>query len=252
MEHARRRGGRGSPLRAPSFHQRICSREDTPTRRPDAPKEGATLLKSQVRLPLIPSGTGRTGGKEAGRRVSLPEPKTAPRPPLPQRHTLARRRKHAPPTPPPPVSSDTMAPWGGLSLSDSSFAAIATPPAPPPLPPAPPPRVEGRTRVRGTVPPPGQDPGKGPSAGGRAHRKTPVHRKTPRAARLPPLRAITALSFSRSFTFSFFELPEHQSLRGRAERQRGVYLLLRQIHHCHDTGLRHTDPPLQRHWTETH
>ncbi|MBN3317383.1 S26A6 protein, partial [Atractosteus spatula] len=140
MEHARRRGGRGGPqdLRAPSFHQRVCSREDTPTHRPDTPKEGATLLKSQDRLPLIPSRTGRTGGETAW------------------------------------VLAPVLTLWTG-------------------------------------------DPGKGSSAGGGAHRKTPVRRKTPRAARLPPLRAVTVLSFSRSFTFSFFELPEHQSVAHLSE-----------------------------------
>ncbi|XP_072569657.1 uncharacterized protein [Paramormyrops kingsleyae] len=39
-----------------------------------------------------------------------------------------------------------------------------------------------------------------------------------RPPRLPPLRPITNTSFSRSFTFSFFQLPLHLSTRGRAER----------------------------------
>ncbi|KAG5837850.1 hypothetical protein ANANG_G00217400 [Anguilla anguilla] len=51
----------------------------------------------------------------------------------------------------------------------------------------------------------------------------------PPLPRLPPLRPVTNLSFSRSFTFSFFELPLHQSPRDRADRMRHVSLLLRQI-----------------------
>lgn len=61
-------------------------------------------------------------------------------------------------------------------------------------------------------------------------RALPQHRG-PRPPRLPPLRQVTNLSFSRSFTFSFFELPLHQSPRCRAERTKNVMLLLRQIHY---------------------
>lgn len=56
-------------------------------------------------------------------------------------------------------------------------------------------------------------------------------RRAPRPPRLPPLRPVTNLSFSRSFTFSFFELPLHQSPCCRAERIRNLMLLLRQIHY---------------------
>lgn len=55
-------------------------------------------------------------------------------------------------------------------------------------------------------------------------------RRVPRPPRLPPLRPVTNLSFSRSFTFSFFELPQHQAPRCRAERARNLLLLLRQTH----------------------
>lgn len=51
-----------------------------------------------------------------------------------------------------------------------------------------------------------------------------------RPPRLPPLHPVTNLSFSRSFTFSFFELPLHHSPRCRAERTRNLMLLLKQIH----------------------
>ncbi|CAB1428073.1 unnamed protein product [Pleuronectes platessa] len=71
-------------------------------------------------------------------------------------------------------------------------------------------------------------------AGGRglrARRRVLPQRRVPRPPRLPPLRPVTNLSFSRSFTFSFFELPLHESPRCRAERVRNLMLLLRQIHY---------------------
>ncbi|XP_060930629.1 solute carrier family 26 member 6-like [Limanda limanda] len=67
--------------------------------------------------------------------------------------------------------------------------------------------------------------------GVRARRRVLPQRRVPRPPRLPPLRPVTNLSFSRSFTFSFFELPLHQSPRCRAERVRNLMLLLRQIHY---------------------
>lgn len=55
------------------------------------------------------------------------------------------------------------------------------------------------------------------------------HRQVAHLPHLPPLRSISNLSFSRSFTFSFFELPLHHSPRCRAERVRNLLLLWRQI-----------------------
>lgn len=62
-------------------------------------------------------------------------------------------------------------------------------------------------------------------------RVAPQQPRVPCPPRLPPLHPVTELSFSRSFTFSFFELPLHQSPRSRAERTRNLLLLLRQIHY---------------------
>ncbi|XP_072329121.1 uncharacterized protein [Scyliorhinus torazame] len=45
-------------------------------------------------------------------------------------------------------------------------------------------------------------------------------------AKLPPVQSISNLSFSRSFTFSFFELPQHLSKQYRAQRT----LPLKQVH----------------------
>lgn len=63
----------------------------------------------------------------------------------------------------------------------------------------------------------------------RSRRDLP-HRQVAHLPRLRPLRPISNLSFSRSFTFSFFELPLHHSPRCRAERVRNLLLLWRQIH----------------------
>ncbi|XP_035991138.1 uncharacterized protein LOC118556119 [Fundulus heteroclitus] len=71
----------------------------------------------------------------------------------------------------------------------------------------------------------------GVGRGLRARRRVIPQRRVPRPPRLPPLRPITNLSFSRSFTFSFFELPLHHSPHCRAERVRNLFQLLKQIHY---------------------
>ncbi|XP_018530621.1 formin-like protein 2 isoform X2 [Lates calcarifer] len=152
------------------------------------------------------------------------------------------------------VSDTTMAPWGGLALSESSFTSIPPPPPPrpppPPPPPPPAPQPTPSTPYRGgqtedeeassssfysEVPSPSlavlQDSAGVGGRGLRARRKVLPQRRMPRPPRLPPLRQVTNLSFSRSFTFSFFELPLYQSPRCRAERIRNLMLLLRQIHY---------------------
>lgn len=60
-------------------------------------------------------------------------------------------------------------------------------------------------------------------------RRDLAHRQVAPLPRLPPLRPISNLSFSRSFTFSFFELPLHHSPRCRAERVGNLLLLWRQM-----------------------
>ncbi|XP_035238196.1 WAS/WASL-interacting protein family member 1 [Anguilla anguilla] len=173
---------------------------------------------SRDRLPLIGSS-----GKTAAIKPAQPGL---------QRHPQAGRRKRAPPALATTGHPDTMAPWGGLSLSESSFTSI--PPPPPALPAPPLPHAPHAPRKEVTVgshapsptASPLRDPKKVPRGGRR--RPLPLHRP-PRSPRLPPLRPVTNLSFSRSFTFSFFELPLHQSPRDRADRMRHVSLLLRQI-----------------------
>ncbi|XP_069824847.1 uncharacterized protein [Dendropsophus ebraccatus] len=47
--------------------------------------------------------------------------------------------------------------------------------------------------------------------------------------KLPPVPAVTELNFSRNFSFSFFELPQHQSPQHWLQRQKYVYMLMRQL-----------------------
>ncbi|XP_063065515.1 uncharacterized protein LOC134457429 [Engraulis encrasicolus] len=161
--------------------------------------------------------------------IGSPGHKTTAPPQPPQRPSPHVKRKRAATTghlstaPPPP---DRMAPWEGPALSDSSFTSIPRPPPPPPpplLPPAPPPST--------TTPNPSQPiiAQSGGRSGGRVRRaRLPPPRRPPRPPRLPPLRPVSNLSFTRSFTFSFFELPLHQSAHSRAERLKDLTVLLRQ------------------------
>ncbi|XP_056628639.1 uncharacterized protein LOC130439960 isoform X2 [Triplophysa dalaica] len=169
---------------------------------------------SRDRFPLI----GSSGGKTAA-RPALSTPQGPPQ-------VEIRRRDR------PPISSatlpDSMAPWEGSSHSDSSFASFPTPLSP--LPPAHSYKPVG-ARENQPQPPPTQIKNtkleNGQSA--RVKRKPLPPRHPPRPPRLPPLRQITSLSFSRSFTFSFFELPVHQSARNRAERLKDLTVLLKQF-----------------------
>ncbi|KAM3915715.1 uncharacterized protein RB166_017955 [Leptodactylus fuscus] len=47
--------------------------------------------------------------------------------------------------------------------------------------------------------------------------------------KLPPVPAVTELNFSRNFSFSFFELPQHQSPQHWLQRQKYVYMVMRQL-----------------------
>ncbi|KAK9970491.1 hypothetical protein ABG768_026433 [Culter alburnus] len=169
-------------------------------------------VMSKDRLPLIGSS-----GNRAAARPSLSTPQHPPQ-------ADTRKRGH------PPISSvapDSMAPWEVSSHSESSFTDFPTPPSPLPLahskpitaPDPPPPRPPSQIK--------NIEPENGQSA--RVKRKPLPPRHPPRPPRLPPLRQITNLSFSRSFTFSFFELPVHQSARSRAERLRDLTVLLKQF-----------------------
>ncbi|KAM3618800.1 uncharacterized protein V6R79_025090 [Siganus canaliculatus] len=160
---------------------------------------------------------------------------------------------HPHPGPPSTIllEDNTMTPWEGLVLPESSFTSIPPPPPPHPPPPPPPtppaPQPTPSTPYRGNqtrendmfsssfnseVPsPPAADRAGRGDRGTRPRRRVLPQHCVPRPPRLPPLRPVTNLSFTRSFTFSFFELPLHQSPRCRAERIRNLMLLLRQIHY---------------------
>lgn len=187
---------------------------------------------SRQRLPLIGSSGAKT--------IKATSKPTAQRPP---------RSKRTQPQPSLLVSDSSMAPWGGLHLSESSFTSIS-PPRPPSIPPPPPPaphatpaspqRTTKQTRNHSSssinsymsTPSPLQVPHDTGGAGRTIRlrrRPLPPHR-APRPPRLPPLRQVTNLSFSRSFTFSFFELPLYQSPRCRAERTKNLLLLIKQVH----------------------
>uniref|UniRef100_A0AAV2LXU8 Uncharacterized protein n=1 Tax=Knipowitschia caucasica TaxID=637954 RepID=A0AAV2LXU8_KNICA len=172
------------------------------------------------------------------------KPAAAQRPPQARTH----KRTEAP-QPPTLVCDSNMAPWGGLDLSESSFTSLSPlrppsiPPPPPPVPhstPASPHRTKTQIRniststITSTMSSPSlaqaaPDTG-GAGRGLRSKRRPLPQRRAPRPPRLPPLRQVSNLSFSRSFTFSFFELPLHQSPRCRAERTKSLLLLIKQVH----------------------
>ncbi|XP_061830287.1 uncharacterized protein [Nerophis lumbriciformis] len=129
-----------------------------------------------------------------------------------------------------PPSDSTMTPWRGPLLSDSSFASVLAPPSPTP-PPSPPFHSKELTlsfNSQSSSPTTRAD-----STDGELPRKPklPTQARAPQLLRLPPLHPITNLSFSRSFTFSFFELPLHQSPPLRSERMRNLMALLRDTHY---------------------
>eukprot|EP00066_Takifugu_rubripes_P027354 XP_011616620.1 PREDICTED: uncharacterized protein DDB_G0284459-like [Takifugu rubripes] len=198
---------------------------------------------SQGRLPVIGSSHSRKTAKP-----SLSSPAVLPSDRKRSRHqTASSSSSSSRPHPGPSsnlLSDSSMTPWGGPVLYESSFTTIPLPP-PPPLPPTPPaPRPTPSTPYRGKQN--GDRKGSGvtceasssslhqDSAGeaGRAlrSRRDLSHRQVAHLPRLRPLRPVSNLSFSRSFTFSFFELPLHLSPRCRAERVRNLLLLWRQIH----------------------
>ncbi|XP_017213077.1 uncharacterized protein [Danio rerio] len=196
-------------------HKEMDSRKKatktTQKRKKKAENDKENGVMSKERLPLI----GSSGNRSAARPSLL----------TPHHPLQPDSRKRGPLL----VSSgapDSMAPWEGSSHSESSFSSFPPPPSPVPLAhskpitaPDPPP----------APPPPSSNPQPDTEHSTRVKRRPVPPRHPPRPPRLPPLRQISNLSFSRSFTFSFFELPVHQSARSRAERLRDLTLLLRQF-----------------------
>ncbi|XP_017266747.2 probable LIM domain-containing serine/threonine-protein kinase DDB_G0286997 [Kryptolebias marmoratus] len=196
---------------------------------------------SRNRLPFIGSSGSKTVPRLTSRRKHN------------QQQQQGSSSVHPHPAPSSILLSDTtMTPWGGLAHVESSFTTIPPalpPPRPPPLPPSPPPvprptptthrgkqeEDEERSSFSSEIPSlclvVAQNNAGGVSRDLQARRRVLPQHRVPRPPRLPPLRPITNLSFSRSFTFSFFELPLHHSPHCRAERVRNLLLLLKQIHY---------------------
>lgn len=124
----------------------------------------------------------------------------------------------------PKVSNPSLTAWEVQSLSEASFLRIHLPP-----PTTHAPLTLDSPHVPEPVGVPATSPAHTPLAvtSPGTDKFTKVLRKPLlqcRPPRLPPLRPITNASFSRSFTFSFFELPLHLSARGRAKH------ISRQVH----------------------
>ncbi|XP_072304639.1 uncharacterized protein [Eucyclogobius newberryi] len=191
---------------------------------------------SRQRLPLIGSSGGKTNKTKA-----KPAALSAQRPPQARAHRRTKPQTSV------LVCDSNMAPWGGLELSESSFTSLSSPrppsapPPPPPVPqtsPASPLTTRKQNNSTSTIntdmssPSPvyaAQDAG-GAVRSFRSKRRPLPQRRVIRPPRLPPLRQVTNLSFSRSFTFSFFELPLYQSPLCRAERTKNLLLLIKQVH----------------------
>nr|XP_049609008.1 uncharacterized protein LOC125988175 isoform X3 [Syngnathus scovelli] len=124
-----------------------------------------------------------------------------------------------------PSRTPQLTPWRALLLSDSSFSSIHVAPSPKPPPSTP---HLGNHNEELTLSFSSSDEGCKELI---TQQKMWTQSVTPRPTRLPPMRPITNLSFSRSFTFSFFELPLHQSPRWRSERMKNLMQLLRQTHY---------------------
>ncbi|XP_034551147.1 proline-rich receptor-like protein kinase PERK14 isoform X2 [Notolabrus celidotus] len=206
---------------------------------------------SGERLPLIGSSGNKTTAKPHLSSPALQRPRQANSRKRSQQQQTSSSSSY-PHTGPASIllSDTTMTPWGGLALSESSFTSIPLPPPPRSVPPPPPPAPQptpstpyqerenedvSSSSFNSEAPSPPvvipQDHAGGVGRGFRPRRRVLPQCRVPRPPRLPPLRPVTNLSFSRSFTFSFFELPLHQSPRHRAERVRNLMVLLRQMHY---------------------
>nr|XP_057940778.1 uncharacterized protein LOC131137170 [Doryrhamphus excisus] len=175
------------------------------------------LLMPRERLPVI----GSSGGKTV-------------KPPSTNGRKRSQKQKPSAKARPAPFQADsTMTPWRGLVLSDSSFTSIYVPPSPTPLQSTPYNDNQNKELTLSFNSQSSSPTVRADSTNGELQKqqKMPTQATTPRLPRLPPLHPITNLSFSRSFTFSFFELPLYQSPPLRSERMRNLMKLLRETHY---------------------
>ncbi|MEE6502270.1 hypothetical protein FKM82_004463 [Ascaphus truei] len=192
----------------------------------------AKLLDQKERrsvLPLIKKGVGRDTGGMARNLCRFPDCPPALKP-SPKR---VRQKSKA-------FSAGEMTPWVRPSPSESSLTALlCSNPSPRPCTE----RLDFLPTARDTQPGNPEScsaqtlqllrekaSGKAKERGRAGVTKRRFMNKL-HGMRLPPVPAVTELSFSRSFTFSFFELPEHQSQQHWLQRQRLVYVTMRQLHY---------------------
>ncbi|XP_062829849.1 uncharacterized protein LOC103277983 isoform X2 [Anolis carolinensis] len=208
-------------------------RQDSLSQAPQAEVGSANKhqTKSAPKAPLIPRQ----------KRMALPQIPKGDKDlakPGQKRPCLPARSSHAKAT---PLGNHDMTPWAGPSQSETSFHALFKP------------MVSFLHSVPfSAVGSPGSCPffpdlgEKGFDAEGKQRQKAVLiqgkakqkgrSRGSPRrlqnkweAVTLPPVPRITNLSFSPNFTFSFFELPPHQSQQSWVQRQQLICLLMKQL-----------------------
>ncbi|XP_071984448.1 uncharacterized protein [Engystomops pustulosus] len=177
-------------------------------------------------LPLIKKGAGRVTAlnvRTTSRRTDL----------SPSLRTSPPRNK------PPPILPGDMTPWVRASPSETSLTCLLhSIPSPKTLPDNmadnPPSQRETTHKESPKVTPPEQTPSKDKANGrGKPKGRTGVTKRRSlhklHNIKLPPVPAVTELNFSRNFSFSFFELPQHQSPQHWLQRQKYVYMVMRQV-----------------------
>ncbi|KAJ6668167.1 hypothetical protein lerEdw1_015544 [Lerista edwardsae] len=186
-------------------------------------KTAAPLILRQNRmvLPQISKGGNKDSEKPAQKWPRLP--------------ACSCRARGAPP------GNEDVTPWSGPSQSEASFHAFFRPvvsflhsvpfsaagaPGPCSFSPAPGEAAldPAGERTRKAQLPRGQARQKG-----RSRAPPQRFRSKWQGVTLPPLPTISNLSFSRNFTFSFFELPPHQHRQHRVQRQQLICLLMKQL-----------------------
>ncbi|XP_062829850.1 uncharacterized protein LOC103277983 isoform X3 [Anolis carolinensis] len=211
----------------------VCVQEERGVLRPPTQVGSANKhqTKSAPKAPLIPRQ----------KRMALPQIPKGDKDlakPGQKRPCLPARSSHAKAT---PLGNHDMTPWAGPSQSETSFHALFKP------------MVSFLHSVPfSAVGSPGSCPffpdlgEKGFDAEGKQRQKAVLiqgkakqkgrSRGSPRrlqnkweAVTLPPVPRITNLSFSPNFTFSFFELPPHQSQQSWVQRQQLICLLMKQL-----------------------
>lgn len=213
-----------------THHERFMYKADTSTRNSQDPIS-QPQKEAQPTLPLIRRGATQAAAAKTGiinksTDFSHPEKKSQKRGKLK----------------PVPTASGDMTPWVKASPSESSLTALMQ------ILPSPPTPLDNMADRRHGQRAPKNAANKvswGPQAPEEQPLKEKPHNRAKQKARtgvtkrrtvnkfhsikLPPVPAVTELSFSRNFSFSFFELPQHLSPQHWLQRQKTVYVLMRQL-----------------------